>query len=269
MSSPPRLVATDIDGTLVRSDRTISARTISVLERVSASGVPVVLVTGRPIRWLNQVYDQLGALLPAVCANGAVIYDPDTDTPLHTAPMDPEMLSRIAERLRAEIPGIVLAVEIEDSRHMLHEEEWPVRWESGLPTIRVAGSPEEITSAPAVKLLARSGSRDADEFAALVNGCLTGLAEATHSSYSGLVEISAVGVTKAAGLEWYCRRHGVDAADVIAFGDMPNDLPMLTWVGRPVAMANGHPAVLEIAADTTLSNDEDGVAAYLEKVFRL
>jgi Cof subfamily protein (haloacid dehalogenase superfamily) len=267
MSSLPRLVATDIDGTLVRSDRTISPRTIAALERVTASGVPVVLVTGRPVRWLAQVYDQLSAPIPAVCANGAVVYDPDTDTPLHTAPMEPEILSRIAERLRAEIPGVVLAVEIEDSRHMRHEAEWPIRYDTGLPTIRVVGSPEEITSAPAVKMLARSGSRDSDEFAALVNGALRGLAEATHSSYSGLVEISAVGVTKAAGLEWYCRRHGVDAADVLAFGDMPNDLPMLTWVGRPVAMANAHHAVLEVAADTTLSNDEDGVAAYLEKVF--
>ena len=73
---PFRLVASDIDGTLITSERTLSPRTLDVLSRVP---VPVVVVTGRPLRWLAQLYDQLPAPLPAVCANGAVIYDPHTD----------------------------------------------------------------------------------------------------------------------------------------------------------------------------------------------
>ena len=89
----------------------------------------------------------------------------------------------------------------------------------------------------------------------------------THSSYSGLVEISAAGVTKAAGLAWYAARLGIDERDVLAFGDPPNDVPMLTWAGRAVAVANAHPAVLAIADEVTGPNTEDGVAAYLEQVF--
>jgi hydroxymethylpyrimidine pyrophosphatase-like HAD family hydrolase len=104
-------------------------------------------------------------------------------------------------------------------------------------------------------------------FLAVVAGALAGLAEATHSSYTGLVEISAAGVTKAAGLAWYCERAGVTAEEVVAFGDMPNDVPMLTWAGRGVAVANAHPAVLAIADEVTSANTEDGVAAYLEKLF--
>ena len=94
------------------------------------------------------------------------------------------------------------------------------------------------------------------------------MAEATHSSYSGWWRFPRR-VTKAAGLAWYCARHGIAAADVLAFGDMPNDLPMLTWAGRAVAVGNAHPAVLDVADEVTDSNSADGVAAYLEKVFGL
>ncbi|RKN14621.1 HAD family phosphatase [Micromonospora musae] len=269
MEETPRLVATDIDGTLLREDRTVSPRTRSVLARIAASGTPVVLVTGRPVRWLKLVYEQLAEPLPAICANGAVVYDPAGDEVLRADPLAPELLAEVARRLRAEVPGVTFAVEVTDSRQMRHETHYPLRWDADHDAIRAVESPEELLAAPAVKLLARAGEQDPDAFVELVAAALQGLAEATHSSYSGLVEISAAGVTKAAGLAWYCARLGIDARDVVAFGDMPNDVPMLTWAGRAVAVANGHPAVLRIAHEVTAPNTEDGVAAYLEKVFDL
>ncbi|MBY8873637.1 Cof-type HAD-IIB family hydrolase [Micromonospora sp. PLK6-60] len=265
--SPPRLVASDIDGTLLDDDARITPRTAAVLKRITAEGTPVVLVTGRPIRWLKLVYDQLDAPLPAICANGAVVYDPHTDEVLRADPLAPELLAEVARRLRAEVPDISFAVEIVDSRQMRHESHYPLRWDADTDAIRAIESPEELLAVPAVKLLARAGEQDPDAFVALITGALAGLAEATHSSRSGLVEISAAGVTKAAGLAWYCARHGIDKRDVLAFGDMPNDVPMLTWAGRAVAVANAHPAVLEIADEVTAANTDDGVAAYLEKVF--
>ncbi|TBL39777.1 MULTISPECIES: HAD family hydrolase [unclassified Micromonospora] len=267
MDATPGLIATDIDGTLLRDDRTLSAHTAAVLARISARGTPVVLVTGRPIRWLRLVYEQLAEPVPAVCANGAVVYDPVDDQVLRADPLAPELLAEVAERLRAEVPGVSLAVEIVDSREMRHEAHYPVRWEAGDAAIRVVDKPEELLSAPAVKLLVRAGDQDPDRFTEMISTALAGLAEATHSSNSGLVEISAAGVTKAAGLAWYCHRIGVDPADVLAFGDMPNDVPMLTWAGRAVAVANAHPTVLAVADDVTSTNSTDGVAAYLEKVF--
>ncbi|MEV6816623.1 HAD family hydrolase [Micromonospora sp. NPDC051296] len=267
MDATPHLIATDIDGTLLRDDRTLSAHTAAVLTRISDRGTPVVLVTGRPIRWLKMVYDQLAEPLPAVCANGAVVYDPVNDEVLRADPLAPELLAEVARRLRAEIPGVSLAVEIVDSRQMRHETHYPLRWDADETAIRVVETPEELLSVPAVKVLARAGEQDPDRFTQLVAAALAGLAEATHSSHSGLVEISAAGVTKAAGLAWYCHRIGIDATDVLAFGDMPNDVPMLTWAGRGVAVANAHPAVLAIADEVTSANSTDGVAAYLEKVF--
>ncbi|MFG3422257.1 HAD family hydrolase [Micromonospora sp. NPDC048063] len=267
MGEAPRLIATDIDGTLLRDDRTLSPHTADVLARISARGTPVVLVTGRPIRWLKLVYDQLAEPLPAICANGAVVYDSAADEVLRADPLAPELLAEVARRLRAEVPDISFAVEIVDSRQMRHEAHYPLRWDADHEAIRAVETPEELLSAPAVKLLARAADQDPDAFVALVAGALEGLAEATHSSYSGLVEISAAGVTKAAGLAWYCARLGIDARDVLAFGDMPNDVPMLTWAGRGVAVANAHRAVLAVADEVTSANSADGVAAYLEKVF--
>ncbi|MEV4705343.1 HAD family hydrolase [Actinoplanes sp. NPDC049316] len=269
MHAPFRLVASDIDGTLIRGDGSLSPRTTEILDRLQDRGVPTVLVTGRPVRWLRQLYDQMAEPLPAVCANGAVVYDPDTDEILRAAPLTTELLLDVTERLREAVPDVTLAVEVDDGRSFWYEEKWPLHWDGEHHTVRVLSAPEELTSVPAVKLLARSARHEPDEFAALVSRTLGDLATATHSSSSALVEISAAGVTKAAGLAWLCEREGIEAGQVVAFGDMPNDLPLLAWAGRSVAMGNAHPAVKEVADEVALTNDEDGVAVYLEKLFQL
>ena len=87
------------------------------------------------------------------------------------------------------------------------------------------------------------------------------------SSDSTLLEISAAGVTKASTLALVCERLGVDRTDVVAFGDMPNDVAMLAWAGRSFAMANAHGSVVETADEVAPSNDDDGVAATLERLF--
>jgi Cof subfamily protein (haloacid dehalogenase superfamily) len=208
--------------------------------------------------------------LPAICANGAVIYRPETDEVLRADPLSVELLLDVSKRLREAIPDIALAVEVEDGRSFWHEEAWPLHWDSKHQSVRVLTTPEELTSVPAVKLLARSATHgEPDAFYELVSRTLGELAEATHSSSSALVEISAAGVTKAAGLAWLCEGESIEAHEVIAFGDMPNDIPMLTWAGRSVAMGNAHPAVREVADEVTLSNDEDGVAVYLAAAFDL
>ncbi len=262
--APWRLVATDIDGTLIDNERKLSRRTIEVLTAVPA---PVVLVTGRPLRWLEDLYEQLPEPLPAVCANGAVIYDPHADEVLRADPLSREVLLDVITRLRDAVPDLSLAVEIEDGNSFRHESTWPRLWPDR--QAQVIATPEELTSVPAVKLLARSASADPDDFLELVSKALGGVAEATRSSSSALVEISAAGVTKAAGLAWFCEREGITADEVVAFGDMPNDIPMLTWAGRAVAMGNAHPAVLAVSDEVTLTNVEDGVAVYLQKAFNL
>jgi Cof subfamily protein (haloacid dehalogenase superfamily) len=261
-----RLVASDIDGTLIRDDGTLSKRTVDVID---ALPVPLVLVTGRPVRWLRQLYDQMPEPVPAICANGAVVYDPDSDQVLRASSFEPEILIDVTKKLREAVPDITLAVEVEDGRSFWHEEAWPLHWDTKDHSVRAITTPDELTSVPAVKLLVRSANHGADEFYELVSGLLGEMATVTHSSKSALVEISAAGVTKAAGLAWLCALSGVEASDVLAFGDMPNDIPMLTWAGHSVAMGNAHPAVRAVADEVGLTNDEDGVARYLRDAFDL
>ncbi|GAA5189440.1 Cof-type HAD-IIB family hydrolase [Rugosimonospora acidiphila] len=261
----PRLVATDLDGTLVGRDDRVSERTAEVLSRMSAAGTAIVLVTGRPVRWMPTVYAHLPAPYLSVCANGGVIYDPASDRVRDSWAIPPALLSELCLRMRAAVPGVVFAVEVDDGRAMRYEPAWPVRWDVGLPTSESAPL-AELTERPAVKLLARAPGVGSDEFVALIESIVDGEVVPTHSSRSGLVEMSARGVTKATGLATVAAELGVDAADVLAFGDMPNDVPMLKWAGRSVAVSNAHPAARAAAGDITLSNEDDGVAAYLERL---
>jgi Cof subfamily protein (haloacid dehalogenase superfamily) len=258
----PRLIATDLDGTLIGRDHVISRRSAKVLAQAVASGIVIVLVTGRPLRWVFPAYEQLDAGYPTICANGAVEYDPGLDFVRASRPLAPALLADVCTRLATAIPGIAFAAEIDDGRRMVHEPGYLVVFEGDA----VEAPLSSVVAQPAVKLLGRVDDRGADELAALVDTAVGDQVEATHSSYGGLVEMSARGVTKAAGLSALAGRLGIDAGDVLAFGDMPNDVPMLRWAGRSVVVGNAHGAAREVADEVTLPNVSDGVAVYLERL---
>jgi len=259
----PRLVATDLDGTLLGADGAVSARTARVVAQVEAAGVPVVIVTGRPPRWLGSVAEQLDHRGIAVCANGAVIWDLHTQRIVESDLLDPAVLADVTGRLRSELPEAAFAIELGSA--FRHEPTYrvgvDVRSEVSISELA------EMIGAPAVKLLVRHPTYGPDELLAAAVTLLGDSVTATHSSHDGLLEISAAGVTKATGLASVAASHGVDAEDVLVFGDMPNDLPMFGWAGRSVAVTNAHQAVLDAADEVTGSNAEDGVAAYLEPMF--
>jgi Cof subfamily protein (haloacid dehalogenase superfamily) len=264
----PRLIATDLDGTLLRTGGSVSERTRAALASVRRLRIPVVLVTGRPVRWLAVVYDQLVDPLPAICANGAVRYDPATDT-LTEQPIAVGTVREVYRRLRAAEPDLTFAVELDGGRAMFHEHTYPVRQDNRSDVFAV--DPAQLFERPVTKLLARAphNTRDPDELAATVSSIVGELVLATHSSTSGLVEMSAAGISKASALASYAGELDIGASDVLAFGDMPNDIPMLAWAGHSVAVAGAHPEVRAIADEITGSNDDDGVADYLETLARL
>ena len=263
VSGSPRLVASDLDGTLVRSDQTVSARTREVLARVETAGALFVMVTGRPPRWMSQVAQDTGPRGLAVCANGALVYDLHTERVVQDFRIDGGTALQLVESLRAEVPGIAFAVE-KGLDGFGRESAYVPRWDNG----EVLVAPVESLVEPGVvKLLARVEGTPSDDLHARAREVVGALAECTHSSDDGLVEISAAGVSKASGLAVLAQEWGVEAADVIAFGDMPNDLPMLAWSGRSVGMGNAHPDVLAAADEVTTTNDDDGVAKVLERWF--
>jgi Cof subfamily protein (haloacid dehalogenase superfamily) len=259
----PRLVATDLDGTIVRPDQTISDRTSAAIARAERAGAEFVVVTGRPPRWLRHVTDSLGHEGLAICANGALVYDLAAEHVLRAYPIDAGTISSLTQVLRAELPRARFAVEYADG--MAYEPGYDLEWELGQSGVREVPF-EELGALPAAKLLMRD-TADPDELVATAAMLADGIAEVTHSSSVGMVEISAPGVTKATTLAAICAERGIDASDVVAFGDMPNDLAMLQWAGRSYAVANAHPTVLAAVRDHIPRVDEDGVARVLEALF--
>jgi Cof subfamily protein (haloacid dehalogenase superfamily) len=262
----PRLIASDMDGTLLRTDDTVSEATVAELDRWRADGVPVVLATGRPPRWMSRIREVLGSGI-AVCCNGAVLFDLERFEVVEETALEPATLQAVTAELRRRLPDVWFAVEY--GLEFRHEPVYRPRWDVDVPGVAEA-TLEEMVSAPAAKLLARSESADRDAFVSLVEEVVGGLATVTTSSGDALAEISAPGVTKATGLAAVAARHGIGPEDVVVFGDMPNDIAAFDWVreggGRAVAMAHAHPDLLVAATDVTATNDEDGVALFLSSL---
>lgn len=256
------LVATDLDGTLLRSDGTVSDRTRAALAAAEEAGALVVVVTGRPPRWMGRIGEEVGRTGLAICANGAIVWDLERQEVVRENPIDPGTAADVVRRLRDALPELAFAVERGTS--FGHEPTYRPR--SQVPDDVLVAHADELVAAPVAKLLARHDSMGPDELLAAAAEVVGDLATLTHASTGGLLEISAAGVSKAVALEELAAGHGLGAADAVAFGDMPNDLTMLAWAGRGVAVANAHPDVLAAADEVTASNDEDGVAAVVERL---
>jgi Cof subfamily protein (haloacid dehalogenase superfamily) len=266
---PPQLVASDVDGTLLDGTDRVSPRTRTAIEAVRARGVPFVLVTGRPPRWIAPVVDQLGFAPLAVCANGAVLYDPATDEVVSAQLLPVELLREAAEVAERLLPGCGLAAE--RVGRSAHDDATP-QFVAAPGYVHAWLNPDDVEvedhlvlAEPAVKLLVRHPEMTSGSMAAALRAELDGLVDLTWSTDNGLVELAAPGVTKASGLASVARTLGVASSHVVAFGDMPNDVPMLRWAGLGVAMGNAHPDALAVADEVAPPNTQDGVAQVLER----
>ncbi len=200
--SLPRLVATDLDGTLVRSDGTISARTREVLAAVEARGVPVVFVTGRPLRWAAEVFDHVGDHGLAVVSNGALVWDVGADRPRLRREIDPATVLRVCAELRAAVPGSAFAVETLDGIGLEPEflERHPV------PEGARRAPLEELVTEPVVKLLARHEELGPQDYWDAAEAAIGDQVTITWSSSSTLLEISAPASPRPP--RWPCSRSG-------------------------------------------------------------
>jgi Cof subfamily protein (haloacid dehalogenase superfamily) len=265
-----RLVATDIDGTLLRSDNTVSARTRAALQAAEQAGLVIAFVTGRPPRWLDVLIEETGHVGVAVAANGAVLYDLADERVVAMHSISGDLIRELGADLRAAFPAVQFAVEFGDAfaAEPGYVHDWVINPEldrrgNPIPPPLV-GDLAAIADRSAVKLLAKDRGADVDDFLAAAVDVVGERASVTHSSSFGLLEISAPGITKASGLAQLAGTHGIAAHEVLAVGDMPNDVPMLLWAGRSYAVANAHPAVQDAADEVIGSNDDDAVAILIE-----
>jgi HAD superfamily hydrolase (TIGR01484 family) len=264
-SRRPRLIVTDLDGTFLSPDGTVSEVNAEAVRAAQTAEIPVLFATGRPVRWLEVIADLPGGHPTVIASNGAVLYDQASRTVLRRICLSPQATLRAIEGIRAVLPEAAFA--LESGTRFGHESHYVTLPPSGTADRgRYVGMAEEIAVAEDhVKMLVQHPVLDSDSLLRRVLAVVGNDLTVTHSATtrprmreSGLVEISAPGVTKAAMLASCCERLGVVAADVAAFGDMPNDLDMLSWAGMPHVVANAHPRLLA-AYPVVPSNLDSGV----------
>jgi hydroxymethylpyrimidine pyrophosphatase-like HAD family hydrolase len=283
------MVASDLDGTIVRDDYTISERTLAALRACADAGVLVVFVTGRPPRWMPVIAERTGHVGLAVCANGALVYDMGADRVVEVRPIPTADVRAMVNLLRDHVPGCSFGLELADGFAMersfgRHPDDARVEQAIGpidellrrdfvvaklLCRLPLPGASQDAGAGPRSTLVKVDESpsvlNKVDESLRLARDLLEGLGEAVFSDPSWrLLEIGATGVTKATTLAMLAAEHGIGPDDVVAFGDMPNDVPMLRWAGRGYAMDGGHPEAIAAADAVAPPCDEDGVAQVLE-----
>lgn len=265
----PLLIATDVDGTLVVEEDRVSARTRHVVRAAVAAGAQFVLATGRPPRWIPPIVDALGFAPMAVCANGAVIYDSERDRIVSARTLPVDVLGELAEIATRVIPGAGLAVErVGRSAHDTATPQFvssPGYEHAWLNPDNTEVSFDDLLSAPAVKLLIRKVGARSSDMAEVLSKHIGVEGDITYSTNNGLIEVNPIGTSKATGIDEIARPLEITAEDVVAFGDMPNDIPMLRWAGHGVAMGNAHPEAMAAADEVTAPNTDDGLARVLER----
>ncbi|KUN34761.1 hydrolase [Streptomyces longwoodensis] len=269
---PPRLIATDLDGTLLRDDKTVSPRTVAALAAAEQAGIDVFFVTGRPARWMDVVSEHVHGHGLAICGNGAAVVDLHGGPGAHRFVKVRELPRQNAldavGLLRDAAPGTVYAVEQTYGFHQ--EPDYPklhMETPDDLAPAEELLAPDGVASRePILKILAYHPTLDPDAFLTVARLSVGDRANVTRSSPSALLELSGPEVSKASTLALCCAERGISHEEVVAFGDMPNDLEMLTWAGRSYAMGNAHPDVLAAASGRTAANNEDGVALVIEQL---
>lgn len=260
-----KLVATDLDGTLLQPDGTVSARTLEVIQAVDDLGIQVVFVTGRPIRWMESLWEHVGDHGLAICSNGGILYDVATHTVVRSRTIPRQVGLTVVDRIRSAVPGSFFAVEKADG--FGHEATFPVERAASERDEPHVGPLEEIFDDGVVKLLALHQEHEPVDYWQRVEATVGSDVTTTWSSTNALIEMSGAGVSKASTLGEVCDELGVGPAEVLAFGDMPNDVAMLRWAGTSYAMENGHQRAREAAQRVAPRNDEDGVARVLTELF--
>ena len=257
---PVRLIASDLDGTLLSRQGRLTERTIAAIELVISRGVEFVAATGRSHLSAASRFAPAPSVRWAVCSNGASLYDLHAAEVTDRYPISPTHMDALVDVWSA-FPDWALAWEATGgfAADSTFQAQHPQSLAAGLPELRPprSGVLKILVSHP--EFAARELI---DHLAPLMPADLK-----LANSGATFVEITGAGVTKASGLAKLCERLAIDASETIVFGDNHNDLPMFRWAGRAVAMSNAIDDVRAAAHDIAANHDDDGVAQFVEVLF--
>ena len=258
MSWMPKLVALDVDGTLVDGDNRMSAAVHEVVTAIRDSGIETVISTGRAIDGVMDTVGKLGFTEGyAVASNGAVVFTYDPVEVIHSVTFD---ASDAVRRVMEQVPDAIVAVEEVGSGFRVNRP-FP---EAEFSAQVVVDDVEKLIAEPVTRVVIRSTEHTPAEFTAIVHDL--GLEGTNYFiGYSAWLDLAPEGVSKASGLDVVCERLGIEPADVLAVGDGNNDLEMLQWAGRGVAMGQSPDALKDVADFVTGTVEDDGLATELAR----
>lgn len=258
-----RMIATDLDGTLLGPTGVVSERNIAALRAARAAGIQIVLATGRPPFMATAVLEQLGDIVGhGVLANGSLVCEYPSGTALRTIRLDIDRAVAAIEHLRR--MDATLGFALATDAGFAHEPGFAERMPAAQPGPPVADVLEVVRNGTvALKVMAFSSAATAHELLRSLPPLLPGDIGVTHMG-ADCVEIGPTGIDKGSALSWLCAQLGVDAAGVVAFGDEFNDHEMLHWAGHAVVMGNASPETKAFASEIAPSNADDGVAVVIE-----
>lgn len=255
-------IVTDLDGTIVRADETVSAATIAACRSLRLRGIPVIAATARSPAGLRALQDLTPHLTLAVCCGGSIGYAPESETVLWRETLPVEAVQQLLAVVRAELPDAGFAAYDGESWRMTPAY---VAIRSSLhkgPAAVVP--PDDFGGGAACAMTLCHPELSPVELIGLLSHRGIGL----NLSYAGpeLVEIGPAGTDKASGVIRALREVEAPADQAVAFGDMPIDIPMFTVVGTSVAMADAPAEVLAAATTVTATVEEDGFARALTRL---
>ncbi|WP_316571107.1 Cof-type HAD-IIB family hydrolase [Neobacillus sp. YIM B06451] len=264
------LIALDLDGTLLTDDKTITEKTKQTLMAAKEQGHIVMISTGRPYRSSEPYYHELQLDTPIVNFNGAFVHHPtDKSWGTYHTPLDIRVAKDIVEACRSFTFHNIIAEVIDDVYFHYHDEKLLDIFSFGNPRITSGDLAEYLEDSPTAMLIHTD-----EEHVQTIRKHLSDVhAEVIdHRRWADpwhVIEIVKSGMNKAVGLKRVADFYGIPAERVIAFGDEDNDLEMIEYAGRGVAMGNAISQLKTIANDITLTNEEDGIAIYLEETLNL
>ncbi|MCC5827892.1 MAG: HAD family phosphatase [Phycisphaeraceae bacterium] len=259
-----RLVAVDLDGTLLRSDKKLSYRVIRAVSSAKAKGVRVVLASARPPRSVREIYDLLRLDTLQINYNGAVIFDPVKEQILIHRPIPVPLARQVVDMAREMEQRLVVHVEVLDRLYTDRDDKLMQTETSRAMGVDCLGPLARVLNRPVTKLMLMGDPAWLDPIRRAIRQNFHGqLSMAISDDY--LIQVVHPAADKARALQEIAQRYAIPAGQVMALGDAPNDESMLKWAGLGVAMGNAWPRTVKVADCTVPSNDSDGVAYAIEK----
>ncbi|WP_078430312.1 Cof-type HAD-IIB family hydrolase [Alkalihalobacterium alkalinitrilicum] len=268
--SKPHLIALDLDGTLLKDDKTISSRTKKVIELAKSQGHIVCISTGRPYRASVQYYNELSLTTPIVNFNGAFVHHPlESSFGYHHTPLDIKTAKTIIETCEAFRVNNIMVEIIDDYYLRYYDKVFIETFTMGQTPVEHGNLQQILQDDPTSVLVHPKGEHIDDLRNLLADAHAEVVDQRSWGAPWNIIEIIRAGMNKAVGLKRIAEYYHIPKDRIIAFGDEDNDLEMIEYAGTGVAMKNGITELKSIANEITLSNEDDGIAIFLEEKLNL